>query len=90
MTPTWTPLCGGHLAYGATGYEIILCTEQDKPPYVLQDPEGRVLATSHRLCGLKAFCVQEAGARMEFSAGAEVQILRGIVTPSHKDDPCPQ
>jgi hypothetical protein len=67
MNLTWTTLCGGHLAYGSTGYEITLCTEQDKPPYVLQDPDGRILASSYRLPHLKEFCQQEASSRMEFS-----------------------
>lgn len=86
MTQTWTPLCGGYLAYGSTGYEIILCTEQDKPPYFLQDPEGRVLASAHRLSGLKDFGAQEASARMEFSVDPGVQILSDSVRPPPHED----
>lgn len=64
----WSPLVGGKLELAASGYVITLRTDATVPPYALQDPDGRLLATSYLLQPLKEYAETNARDRAEFEA----------------------
>lgn len=62
----WSPLVGGRLELGNTGFVIKLRTDPKEPPYLLTDPDGRDLALGFLLQPLKEYGEQHARDRREF------------------------
>ena len=67
-TSAWSPLVGGRLELGTSGFVIQLRTDPKHPPYLLTDPDGRDLALGFLLQPLKQYAEQNAADREEFKS----------------------